>query len=554
MTMIVIDNNEPCYIEDFRRKQPDWANNNDPNGDPDPDIDWLPAFKRAAYYHLTTKPSESLRFQRTYQRFIFVGRTRGQYKLSGTLHLFGLRLEGLYPRVELNFNQGTDGIHIHYPKSPPGTGTSFNLPAPITDYGGVCTLRNLLIRGTTAEGTRGVIIQRTSFLDAVDVFDFGWHGFHVTADVNRTIDSIDGVISNANGTTLLSCGAHNCGHFPGTDPRLVSTANPNGYRPFGSGLRLQGGDANICYTRSFSGTNCARWAIDDVGYLGNQHVLPHCADCYHIVPQWEEDISLHPSANAIEKRDFRIYEVTAGNRVQFAYHIENSNARSILMSPYVEGATTTPIVDVHFPSFVIGGIGGKDTKYTKRIKSGELTNSWKFFADGPLETRDETWFSEGEGCFITLLAKADHSSRPYRWKYIHFKDDNERLAEQSDRWAGFFRLDRANLNSQIAFALTGDKSYEKTSLGALSRQLEPGRLVMFSHYRATNFTQFRKVEYGIANDLPAIEAALPAGDREIGDAYICLRPSAGSVHEAVVINDPQNSGTKIWAMVSHVQM
>ncbi len=222
--MIVIDNNEPAYIEDFRRKQPDWANDNDPNGDPDPDIDWLPAFKRASYYHLTTNPSEELRFQRTYQRLVFVGRTRSQYKLSGTLHLFSLRLEGLYPRVELKFDQNSDGVHIHYPKTRPGAGTSFDLPEPVTDYGGVCTLRNLVIRGTArrdltnedvigaVEGKRGIIIQITSFLDAVEVFNFGWHGFHVTADVHRTTDSIDGAISNANRTTLLDCRANNCGY------------------------------------------------------------------------------------------------------------------------------------------------------------------------------------------------------------------------------------------------------------------------------------------------------------------------------------------------------
>src|SRR5215467_5681149 len=133
--MIVIDNNEPVYIEDFRRNQPDWANASNPNGDPASDVDWLPAFKRAAFYHLTTATTEPLRYQRTYQRLVLVGRTRSQYNLSGTLHLFGLRLEGLYPGVELHFLRGTDGIHVHYPKTPTGSGTSFNLPAPVTDYG-----------------------------------------------------------------------------------------------------------------------------------------------------------------------------------------------------------------------------------------------------------------------------------------------------------------------------------------------------------------------------------------------------------------------------------
>jgi len=194
--------NQPAYVEDFRSQRPDWANANNPNGDPDADTDWLPAFKRAAFSHLTTATTEPLRFQCTYQRFIFVGRTRSEYKLSGTLHLFGLRLEGPYPGVALNFNRGTDGIHIHYPKTAPGPGTSFDVPAPETDYGGACTLRNLQINGSNAEGTRGIIIQDASLLDTVGVSGFGWHGFHVTASVARTLSSIDGAISNANGTTL----------------------------------------------------------------------------------------------------------------------------------------------------------------------------------------------------------------------------------------------------------------------------------------------------------------------------------------------------------------
>lgn len=550
---VVIDNNEPRYIEDFRRPQPDWANGEDPNGDPDPEVDWLPAFKRAAYEHLDTRPSEPLRFQRTYQRPILLGRNRGEYRLSGTLHLFGIHLEGLYPGVELRFDQGTDGLHIHYPHTRSGPGTSSGLPAPVTDYGGSCTLRNLLIRGTGAEGTRGIIVQRASLLDTIGVFRFGWHGFHVTADVKRDTGDIDGAISNANGTTLIDCRAHDCGHSPGTDRRLVSAANPDGHRPFGSGLRLQGGDANICYTRSFNGSSCARWAIDDVGFLGNRHVLPHCVNCYHEVPSWEAEIGSHADASQVEKRDYRTYEVAVGDRLQLAYHVENRNARTILASPYVESAQTTPIVDVQPPSFVIGGIGGSDRVETRRIRSGRLTNLWRFVTDGPYGTPDETWISEGNGVFLTLAAKADHPTHPYRLKYLHFENDDPRLAEQSHRWAGFFRLDRGNLNSQMALALTGARSHEKTRRGGLGRQLDPGRLVMLSHYRAANFTHLRKVEYGVASDLPSIESAFPAADREVGDAYTCLRPIAGGVYTAVVIEDPDDPGTRFWAKVSEVE-
>jgi hypothetical protein len=138
--MIVRNNNEPSYIEDFRSEQPDWANGNDRGGDPGPDTDWLPAFKRAAFCHLTMVANDPLAFQHTYQR------------------------------------------------------TGFDLPQPIKDYGGECTLSNLLISSTgdaRAEVSRGVIIQRASRLEKIDVSGFGWHGFHVTADVHRTVDNIE---------------------------------------------------------------------------------------------------------------------------------------------------------------------------------------------------------------------------------------------------------------------------------------------------------------------------------------------------------------------------
>lgn len=550
----VIDNNEPQYIEDFRRHQPDWANNHAPGGDPEPEVDWLPAFKRAVFYHLDTHPDATLRFQRTYQRPILLGRSRSVYKLSDTLHLFGIKLEGLYPSVELHFDQGSDGIHIHYPKTPPGPGTSYELPTPFTDYGGYCTLKNLVVRGTSAEGTRGIIIQRASFLEAVEVFHFGWHGFHVTADVKRATDSIDGAISNANGTTLLNCRAYGCGHSPGTDDKRVSDANPEGHRPFGSGLRLEGGDANICYTRSFNGQSCAQWAIDDVGFLGNHHELPHCVGCYHEIPQWEYDINHHPEADETEKRDFRTYELAVGERINFAYRIENESSRGLLTAPYVENAEPTPIIDVRSPSFVIGGIGGADTEYTKRVKSGEFTNAWKATHPGPFQTAYELRLAEGNGTFLTFATHADSFNHPYRLKYVHFENDDIDQAAASNPWAGFFRLDRGNLNSQTALALTGVHSHEKTTLRELTRQLDPGRLVVLPHYRAISFNHIRKVEYGVWNTLEDIENALPAQERTEGDAYTCLSPAAGGVYEAVVVEDPDNAGTKVWGVVSRVQV
>src|SRR5438309_2461107 len=207
---------------------------------------------------------------------------------------------------------------------------------------------------------------------------------------------------------LFNCTASQCGYAPGTDPRSITHANPNGHRPFGSGIRFEGGDANICYTRSFSAVNCAHWAIDDTGFLGNQHVLPNCAGCSHRVVDWEVSISTHPEATPAEIRDFRTYDFPVGSPIQYAYHIENPNARGLLTSPYVEDETPPPIVDVHPPSFVIAGIGGKDTKNTRRIRARELTSIWRF-----ANNADQTWISEGEGVFMTISAPADHPNYPY---------------------------------------------------------------------------------------------------------------------------------------------
>lgn len=186
-----------------------------------------------------------------------------------------------------------------------------------------------------------------------------------------------------------------------------------------------------------------------------------------------------------------------------------------------------------------------------------VKNTWKFTADSPHGTQDTILIAENHGTFLTFASDGDNpTNHPYRIKYVHFLDDDESNAGDSDRWAGFFVVDRANLHSQIAFALTGSKSYEKSTVGDLERQLDPGRLVMLSHYRAAlaGFTHLRKVEYGIAHDLPSIEASFTASEREVGDAYICLEPVVEGVYEAVVVEAPDAPGTKTWAMVSQVQV
>jgi hypothetical protein len=330
------------------------------------------------------------------------------------------------------------------------------------------------------------------------------------------------------------------------------------YRPsawccFGSGLRLEGGDSNQCYSRSFYAYNCAGWAIDDVSFLGNQHDLPQAVDCFHIVADWEEAIRSHHEATDFEKRDFGTdaIHISSGFRVNLAYHMANVSARGIMISPYVEDARPPAMVDVRPNSFIIGGRGGRDSDHTTRVSRGESSNNWRFVGDETPES-DATVLRDGHGVFLSFVSNADEGGRqPYRLKYAHFAAENTGAGPKSDDLAGFYRLDRANRDNQIALALTGDQSYEKTGLRVTTRKLDAGRLVLFGHYRAINYTHYRRVEYGSSPDVASLEAALPAADRQIGDAYINLIPSPGSIYEAVVIKHPK-LGTNVWVTVSKV--
>ena len=254
---------------------------------------------------------------------------------------------------------------------------------------------------------------------------FGWHGFHATAGVRRTVDNIDGAISNANGTTLLNCSAYNCGHFPGTDNRNWRVS------PIQMGIALSAAALGwkeampISIIREVSAARSVpggRSMTSDSWAIGTTCLSARTV--YHDVTQWETDISTYSTrqGNPIhadpEERDFRTYNVPTGHRVQFAYHIENANARSILMNPYVEGAMVPPIVDVRAPSLVIGGIGGEDTRWTKRISSRGAYEWWKFTGNTFVQKTDETWLSESDpsrdpnlplpphGVFISLVANA----------------------------------------------------------------------------------------------------------------------------------------------------
>lgn len=290
------------------------------------------------------------------------------------------------------------------------------------------------------------------------------------------------------------------------------------------------------------------------------------------------NISL-PDSSPIEH--IRTVRATATRSEYKLWRVVTFDYQSYLMQSEDETITIyTDIVifDVRFPSFVISGIGGKDWKKTRRIKSGQFTNSWKFTANSPYGTHDDTLMSEKYGHFLTFSSHGDNPSHPYRFKYVHFLSDDlknhedDEAREEAEQelipsreleiWAGFFKFDRAN--NQLAFALTGNSSYQKQGDRKIrfkdkpgkkkSRKLKPGKMVLPNHYRIAGWNVLAEVEYGRQQTLSALENSKPASEREIGDTYICLRPIAGGVYEAVVIEDPNALGTKIWAMISQVQI
>lgn len=214
----------PKYVEDFFSTQPDVFNNFSPTGDSD--SDWWPAFARASVGHLSTDINDPYRKQRTYAQIIYVGKSRNLYRLSKTLPAFASFI-GLYPETTLNFYNGTNGISIHYPDTWNGEGYdsgSFHggtdiLPTEMAEYEGYgsfyITLKNILLlgldenTGLAGEGTRGIIVHRRCQIEQVNVYNFGWHGVHISASVDRPLRS------NSNFTSINFLQVFQCGWNPG---------------------------------------------------------------------------------------------------------------------------------------------------------------------------------------------------------------------------------------------------------------------------------------------------------------------------------------------------
>jgi hypothetical protein len=512
--MSVMPSNRPRYIEEFWRDVPDWANNESATGD----ADWLPAFRRAAAEHVLAA--------RPYQKRIFLGDTTDHYDLGGKLDLLGVHFEGLYNDVVLHFPNNTDGIHLHSP------GTSLDVyPPELIGKGGPSTLINInVVLNSKGVGTRGVIIQNPSVLESVRVDQAGWHGFHLTAGTDRGPSSIDGGASNANRAHLRDCSAITCGSRPGLDSRLITEANPVGHRQFGSGLKIEGKDANLCTTTSFHAVMCAGFGIDDNGFLGNLHTIPDVGGCGHTVQDWEDPAD--------------IYGVPVGSRVNLGYRMSDNSSGGLLICPYHENASPKPIIDLTPPNFVIHGVGGANQLNTKRITAGNLFGKWAVKAnDGSMTTM----MADAGGSAAEYMPKNDS---PLRTAYFDFVDGDIANAVQSSWYAGFWRMDIGRSDRQVPLGFTGTKSYERKNTRELTRKLLPGWLTLSKFYRFYSYGLYREQLCGPANTLSAIEALFPAADKQVGDAYQCLSPVVGGVHTAVVIAE---AGVKRWAATGLVQ-
>ena len=516
--------NEPLYIEDFWRSGPDSHNGQNANGDGN---DWLPAFNRAARHHLTTAAGANNPLHRTYQRRIFVGRDEQTYRLSGTLRLFGLWLEGLTDVTELFFDQGTDGIRIDSPTAGNDTGTSNDVPAPYTGFGGYATIKNLIINGEEAPGTRGLIIHRTALIEDVTVMNWGWHGFHLTADVTRTWDPAafdDPGSSNANKSTFTRCIAQRVGFFPGTHTSWVTPTNPTGQRPYGSGLRIQGGDGNVCLTTQFNGRECARFAIFDSGFLGNVHHIPHCVTCRHTVTQLELDIFNGVLGTPVpgperdrEILEFDTYGQGVGEMAQFAYAATNPNSRGKLDNPYVEGASVTPIVDTRSPNWVAGGIGGAETATTKRFNPNRSIGEFWWEHTDAQSNAVRTALNSGFGVVLNVTPP---DGQPLRLKYNSFPGNTPTAPGSDD--LGYFRCDVANSNAQKPFLITGQNAQTVDGRSVPAGTLAAGRMVFpFGYY----VTQSRlPVAYGTRAALPDLSDEQTADTYPVGSEYIVSDP------------------------------
>jgi hypothetical protein len=484
------------YVEDFYSTEADDFNGNNLEGDGN---DWWPAFQRALVFHIDTE--KLLAKQRTTAPILYVGRDHKEYKISKTLHIFGIEMVGIENSIVLNFVSGTDGFVFHYPDSGNVSGTFhpqfYNVELALKPYEGfgsnISKLKNLYLKSPESEGNRGIIIHKTCQLENIQVSNFGWHGIHVDASISRMVGA-----GNANGCIFNNISAFYCGEMPGSSSTNVAPWRTSTRRGYGSGLRFNGGDSNVIINNSCDTTFNAFAGIHDTSFLGNTHILPHChsntnniggfiidqehKDIFNSASQWISDnpagCSLYHSdreewdrlvglANE-DIRSFRTLDYPVGERMGYAYVMDSLNSRGLLLSPYIESSTANGgLVWGTGQNMSIGGIGGRYINmlfFKDRKINGEISLKPH---EGILNPPEGTSapapaliFGPAEKTG-TVVRFDKGSTRPgynknYRLKYINYYDDDVSKGGPTD--VGFWRLDHANINGRVAGLLTDEGS------------------------------------------------------------------------------------------------
>lgn len=528
------------YVEDYFRGGGDWFNGYAPGGDSLDD--WRPAFARYLTQHLTTRTGASLPKQRTYrQPTLWLGKEHQNYPVGGTLNIFGATICGLFPAATITFAPGvTKGIHVHSPDVGSSNGTSHWLDgiwAPFAGYGGGVHLQDVILQmhGATVGGI-GLLIQGGAHVNNVQILDPGYHGIYVTAGVQRGSQTPETAefpgYSNSNTVNLERIYVSHPGRYPGQSTFWVTDANPNGYRPFGCGLKIEGPDANDvsvfrfkCNGLDVNNGGAMGWAIDDNSFLGCTFRQCFSVNNERYVSQWESDIvngtygaPTDDELDEFDHPDSDVYgnplatQVGVGGKVNFAFRSRTS-AASEWHRFYVEGSTPDALIDIRLPSFRVQRRGSMEQA------------TWGFENPDSANDRDSIDIAKNKHFFVIENGATG---------------DVYNLTSRNE----FIRLDHKGTNN-CPFYITGDDSQ------ASGRDLDPGKMILSNHYRSGSFAGALPGgaypdEIGTLASLPDLSVSGTAAKYPVGSRYVVSNPAAGGASEYRCVSDGGAPNGKAW--------
>jgi len=532
------------YIEDFFVGGPDFANGYAAGGDSNDD--WIPAFYRATTRHIDRRSSD--RTMSYYaQAPTYIGKEQTTYEMGSTLHLFGAHIVGLRNNVTLKWTDALRGIHIHHGASTELSGTSFfhcdGIWADFKNCGGNAHLSNFIVDMNNYSGSVGIVVQSTSILEDLYVNNCGWHSIYITAGATRSgsiaTDEYPGR-SIASNTTLRNINCIYPGTAPGTSSYWETVANPDGWRPAGCGLRVEGPDANntivdriIVTGKTVAAGGRMGWAIDDNSSLGGLYSHATAISCERAVTQYEHDIIAAtdgtPTAAEIEEFAHPLLKVStdshsgpadgwnnsnAATRVSASYGVDETmnlafrsraDGVSVFVHEYIEPSTPVALCDIQSPSFLVN----------RPNSMGECT--WNILnSDGDDYTAEMTLATSG-GSYISM--DSDDWTNP-----LALKPHSE-----------YLRADIGDADANVPFYITaGAPTVDGVTL-------TNGRLIVADYYRNSAFPG-GAVSYALPRHLDTV-ALLP----DLATGSVATANPIGSIQE---IADPIEGGSVIYACVA----